>query len=491
MSEQLKSLTARSIKWNLVDRLSTQILYAVMGIVLARILPHEDFGLVGAVLIFQAFASLFIDSGFSSALIQRKNPTQSDYSTILWFNIGTAVIIYVVLWFCAPLIARCFDNDQRLIPLSRAMFLTFILNASAIVQTNRLMKQMDVRPIAIINAVGLIAGGILGICLAINGYGAWSIVWQTVVTAGTKSVLLWMTNRWFPDMSFSFSVLKSFFKVGVGVMFTSFFNVLFQNIYSFFVGNRLGMTQLGYYTQADKWSKMGITSVSQTLTSAFLPTLSAVQDDNERYCRAVTKMNRFTAYILFPAMIFLCLLAEPIFHVLFDTKWDMAIILFQLLLVRGIFTILSGLYSNYLLSLVKTKAIVAMEIVRDAAAFIALIATLPMMSATIDGNIVYGIEIMLLGQIIASVLTWVVSLVVAAKATGHIPYQYISHIAPYLLLTLISLLPAYPLKTIILTPWLLLISQLAISAATYLILNTVFNSQLQKELFRYLIKKRG
>ena len=343
MSQGLKSLTAGSIKWNIIDKVSSQLLYAVTGIVLARLLSQEDFGLVGAVAVFQAFASLFVDSGFSYALIQRKHPTRLDYSTVLWFNMIMSGALYVVLFFGAPLIADCFQGDQRIIPISRVMFISFILNASAIVQTNRLMKQMKVKMVAVSNSAGLFAGAIVGIYLAVAGYGAWAIVWQTLTLNFTKSLVLWLTSGWTPLWRFSMQSLRSFFSVGSGMMFSSFLNVLFQNIYSFFIGNRAGLRQLGYYTQGDKWSKMGISSISQVLTSSFLPALSQVQDDPERFARVTSKMNRFTSYLLFPAMGFLTIMAEPIFHFLFGTKWDPSIILFQLLLLRGVFTVLTSL----------------------------------------------------------------------------------------------------------------------------------------------------
>lgn len=141
----------------MIDRVATQVLYAVTGIVLARELSLEDFGLVGALLIFQAFASLLVDSGFAYALIQRKHPSKLDYSTVLWFNLAVAAMLYAVLFVCAPLIADCFQGDMRLVPLSRVMFLSLILNASVIVQTNRLMKAMDVRLVAASNSVGLLS----------------------------------------------------------------------------------------------------------------------------------------------------------------------------------------------------------------------------------------------------------------------------------------------------------------------------------------------
>ena len=172
----MKLRAARTIKWNVIDRISTQLLYAVTGIVLARVLSQEDFGLVGAVMVFQAFAPLFIDSGFSYALLQRKNPSHLDYSTAFWFNVSVALLIYVVLFFGAPLIASWFQNDTRLIPLSRVMFLSFIINALANVQTNRLMKQMDVKMIAVSNVLGLVVSAVVGIYLAVSGYGAGAIV---------------------------------------------------------------------------------------------------------------------------------------------------------------------------------------------------------------------------------------------------------------------------------------------------------------------------
>ena len=240
----LKSRTAGTLKWNVVDRVSTQVLYAVTGIVLARVLSQEAFGLVGAILVIQAFASLLVDSGFSYALIQRKQPSRLDYSTVLWFNMAVSIAIYMILWIAAPLIAQWF-HAPALVAMSRVMFVSFILNASVIVQTNILMKRMDVRMVAVSNSAGLIAGGIVGIVLALKGYGAWAMVWQAITVGAVKAALLWATGRWWPMMRFSWAALRSYFGIGSRMMATSFLNTVFQNIYSFFIGNRTGMVALG------------------------------------------------------------------------------------------------------------------------------------------------------------------------------------------------------------------------------------------------------
>lgn len=473
----------------MIDRVATQILYAVTGVVLARVLSEEDFGLIGALLVFQAFASLLVDSGFAYALIQRKRPTKLDYSTVLWFNLGAATLLYLVLFVCAPLIADCFQGDQRLIPLSRVMFLSLILNASAIVQTNRLMKAMDVRMVAVSNSLGLILGGVVGIVLAVTGYGAWAIVWQTIVLAAGKSLVLWTSTRWRPLMRFSWSALRSYFGIGSKMMLTSFLNTVFLNIYSFFIGHSVGLASLGYYTQGDKWSKMGITSISQVLTSSFLPALSAVQDSPERFRAMVSKMNRFTSYLLFPAMLGLMAMAKPIFHTLFGDKWDPSIILFQLLLLRGIFTVLNSLYNNYLLALGHGSAIVKLEIVRDVAAVIALAVTFPFMALTMPGDPVYGLRILLWGQIAATLLTWVASFVVTVRVTGVGPWRFITDMLPYFMQTIliipVMLIVAMPVGA----PWLKL-TVMAITALTlYLGGNHLFHSKIQREVLQYITGK--
>lgn len=486
---QLKTLTARSVKWNLIDRFSTQLLTAVTGIVLARILSEEDFGLVGAILVFQAFASLFVDSGFSFALIQRKAPSHLDYSTVLWFNMAMAVGIYAALFACAPLIADCFGGDQRLIPLSRVMFISFILNASAIVQTNRLMKKMDVRMIAASNAIGLVSAAIVGITMAVEGYGAWAIVWQTLTLNAVKSIVLWATSGWLPMAAFSWTSLRSFFSVGAGMMGSSFLNVLFQNIYSFFIGNRVGLVPLGYYTQADKWSKMGITSVSQTITASFLPALSEVQDDPERFTRVSSKMNRFTAYMLFPAMLFLAVMATPVFHCLFGTKWDPSIVLFQLLLIRGIFTVLTSLYNNYLIALARTRTVVAMEALRDGTALLFLLATLPVIAMTKGTDIMFGVRILLYGQLAASAITWAVMTVSVASATGRHFTALVADNVPYLIETLVICAVMWGESLVIGNCWMLLIAQAATAIALYLGINLLLKSVIQKEILQFLRKK--
>lgn len=481
----LKVTVARTIKWNVIDRVSSQVLYAVTGIVLARMLSQEDFGLVTAILVFQAFASLFVDSGFSSALIQRKSPTKLDYSTVLWFNLGMSVVLYVILFFASPWIADIFGGDRRLIPLARVMFISFILNASAIVQTNMLMKRMEVRMVAVSNSLGLIAGSVIGIYMAVSGWGAWAIVWQTIVIAAVKSLVLWLTGGWRPMRAFSLESLKSCFAVGSGVMVTSFLNTAFQNISGFFIGLKVGLVPLGYYGQADKWSKMGVMSLSQVLTASFLPLLSKVQDEPERYARMCCKTHRFTAYLLFPAMGLLIVMARPIFHTLFGTKWDPSILLFQILLVQGVFTVLMLLYRNFILGLGKAKLLVVTEVVRDVTAVAAIVAVLPYIGLETPDSPVEGLRFLLFGQVIASALTWGVSLAYVIKLTGRGVMAYLLDLAPYFFQTALIAIPCVIIGHLDYHPLLLCVMQGCVFAVLYLGINFLMGSKIQRDALAY------
>lgn len=427
-NQDIKSKTAKTLKWNSIDRFGSQILYAVTGIILANVLPKEDFGLVGAILVFQAFATIFVDSGFGSALLQKKTPDAIDYSTVFWFNLMVAVGLYAILFVSAPLIADIF-KDNRLIPLSRVMFLSFVINGLGIVQTNLLMKAMTVRRLAVSNLTALIISGMAGIWLALTGYGAWALVWQTIILALVRTGWLWLASEWRPKGVFSIESLKSIYRVGIGVFSTSFLNTIFLNIYPFVIGAWYSLTALGDYTQADKWSKMGSASLTQIFMATYVPLLSRYQDDNERYIHTMKQLNRLTACLVFPFMGGLAVMAPAIFHTLFGDKWDSAIILFQILVARGALTVLCSLYNNYLLSLGYARSLVLVEIVKDAATIVAIFATVRL----------HSLEWLVWGQLGAGIFTWAAVLWITRRATGYGYKLLTGGMLPYLILSLLAM----------------------------------------------------
>ena len=454
----LKHKTAGTLKWNTIDRVASQVLYGVVGIVLANVISQEDFGLVGALLVFQAFAIIFADSGFGAALLRQKHTSEQDYSTVFWFNLLVSVGIYFVLWFCAPLIADIFQKDRRLIPLSKVMFLTFVLNALAIVQTNRLMKMMDVKMIAVSNVIAQIVGGGLGIGLALGGWGAWALVWQSVCLAGIKTGILWIKGGWVPRYWIHKDSFKRIWRIGLSVFSSSMLNTLFLTVYSFVIGAFYSLRSLGVYTQADKWSKMGSASLSQIFTSSFVPLLARVQDNPVDFKRYMQRINRFTAFITFPVLAGLAITGESLFHTLFGNKWDSAIPLFQILCVRGILVVLVSLFGNYMLALGYGKRLFSIEIIKDVAIAIAILSTVWFES----------VELLVWGQLWASIATFIIVLFMVAKATGYRLSGFANDFLTFAGITLLMCVGCWLLSQLQLSPVVLLLVQIVGGAIIFI-----------------------
>ena len=476
----LKQKTAGTLKWNTVDRLASQVLYGVVGIVLANVISQEDFGLVGALLVFQAFAIIFADSGFGAALLRQKHTSEEDYSTVFWFNLIVSVVIYFILWFCSPIIADIFQKDERLIPLSKIMFLTFVLNALAIVQTNRLMKMMDVKMIAISNVIAQVVGGGLGIGLALGGWGAWALVWQSVCLAGVKTGILWATGGWFPRHWIHKDSFQRIWRIGLSVFSSSMLNTLFLTVYSFVIGAFYNLRSLGVYTQADKWSKMGSASLSQIFTSSFVPLLARVQDNPADFKRYMQRINRFTAFITFPLLAGLAVVGEQLFHTLFGNKWDSAIPLFQMLCIRGIFVVLVALFGNYMLALGYGKRLFSIEVIKDFAIAIAILSTVWFNS----------VELLVWGQLWASLATFIVVIYMVVKATGYSITSFLNDFLLFFGITLLMCVGCWLLSKIWLSPVVSLLLQVTGGAIIFLGVSKIRKAPELTEALAFFLKKK-
>lgn len=477
MSE-LKSKTARSVKWSTIDRLSSQLIYAAVGVVLANELSKEDFGLVGALTIFQAFALIFVDSGFGAALLQKKTPEERDYSTVFWFNLIVSVSLYAILFFCAHPIADLF-HDSRLISMSRVMFLSFVVNGLGIIQTNRLTKTMNMRPVAWANIIALVVSGLLGVGLALGGFGAWALVWQTLSIATVRTGILWIKGKWWPGWFFSKETFRDIWRVGGSVLSSSMLNTVCLQIYNFVIGAFYSLPLLGVYTQADRWSKMGSASMSQIMMSSFVPVLSGVQDNQEHFVRYMKRINRFTAFIVFPFMLWLTAAGEPIFHFLFQNKWDEAIPLFQILMIRGIFLVLSSLYNNFLLAKGKARALFALEIVKDGLIVVALLSTVWS----------YSLEWLVWGQLFASILTWVISLELTRRALSVPASDLLLDLLPFFAAGFVMALGCLALGLLNLKPFVKLLVEFGAGAALYAGILLIRGIDEMKEAYHILIHR--
>ncbi len=345
----LKDKTARGLFWGLMNNGAMQLLNLVFGIITARILSKEDYGLASDLAIFTAVASALQESGFISALIKRKDATPTDYASVFWFNTTCSLLLYVILWFCAPLIVLYF-HDGRLLWLSRYAFIGFFCASFSIVPRSILMKQLRVKEQTAIGMFALVLSGAVGIGMALGGMTYWSIITQNIVFVTAVSFLSWHYTRWKPAWRFSARPIREMFPFSCKLLVTNIFNCINNSVFTLVFGKIYTPVEVGTYSQADKWNKMGSQLITGMVQSVAQPMFVQVGDERDRLVRAFRKMLRFTSLVSFPAMLGLALVAPEFIVLLIGEKWLASAHIMQVLCVAGAFMPITALFFNFLIS---------------------------------------------------------------------------------------------------------------------------------------------
>lgn len=343
--QPLKERTEQSLFWSMLNNGTLQVLNILFGVVLARLLTPGDYGIVGVLTIFTLLAGNLQSSGFTQALINLKPPKDEDYNSVFWFNVIASVILYTVLWFCAPLIADFF-HQPVLVDVSRFVFLSFLISSLGIAQGGYLIKNMMNREVAIINFIALLCSGSTGIVLAFNGYAYWSLAWQQVIYITVLNMGRYYFVKWRPSWHIDFGPVKRMFGFAVNILFTNIINTLSGQILTFIFGRFFPIAQVGNFTQANKWNTQANTFVSGTMGQVVQPVLVNVAGDKERQKRVFRKMLRFTAFVAFPVMLGLTLVAREFVTVVLGHKWLDCIPLLQVLCIAGAFMPLYTVYQQ-------------------------------------------------------------------------------------------------------------------------------------------------
>lgn len=345
----LKDKTAKGLFWGGLSNGVQQLLNLLFGIFLARRLTPDDYGMVGMLTIFSLIAGSIQESGFISALINKKDIRHEDYNAVFWFSILTSVCIYTLLFFCAPLIARFF-NQPELTALARYSFLGFFIASTGVAHSAYFYKNLMVKQRATLNITALILSGTIGIIMAYNGYSYWSIATQNLVYISTVMIGYWFYSPWRPTIHLNFKPLKGMIAFSSKILTTNIFNHLNNNIFSIILGKFYSEKEVGYYNQANKWNAMGHSLISGMIQGVAQPVLAQVSDDTERQLRVFRKMMRFTCFISFPAMLGLSLVAPQLIVMAITEKWIASAHILQLLCIGGAFIPVSMLCSNLLIS---------------------------------------------------------------------------------------------------------------------------------------------
>ena len=339
MKDNLKERTISGMLWTAVQRFGRVGIMFVGNLVLARLLSPEDFGYIGMLMVFIAIANTFVDSGFGAALIQRKEPTQTDYSTIFYWNLIVAFFFCGVFYISAPWIAA-FYRLPDLVPILRVQSLVLILNAFSIIQLNQLTKQLEFKILAKVNLVAALGGVVLGILTAYMGWGVWSLVVMNLSNAFLLNVVVWYATKWKPMWCFSWQSFKSLFGYGSLILVSSLIETIYTNIQLLIVGRVFSAKTLGYFTQAKKMEEVPVIGLSEVVNQVTFSVYSQVQDDKQRLVNGLRKSIQAITFLNFPLMVLLIIIAPGLFRFLFTDKWDEAVPIFQMLCVAEmLFTI--------------------------------------------------------------------------------------------------------------------------------------------------------
>lgn len=386
----LKQQAANSVVWSAVERFSVQGVQYIISIVLARLLLPSDYGLIAMLSIFIAVSQSFIDGGFGNALIQKSGRTETDYSTVFFFNIVVSVVLYLLLYLCSPYIAGFYD-EPKLDLITKVVGMTLIINSLGIVQQTKLTIALDFKRQAIAALIAVAASGAVGIWLANNGFGVWALVWHTLLNNFLRVALLWLFARWRPLALFSVESFRTLFAFGSKLLLSSLLHTIYTNLYTLVIGKKFAAAELGLFNRASTLAQFPSSNLTNVIVRAVYPIQCRMQDDASELNRMFIIYLRIACFVIFPIMIWLCVMAEPLVRLLLTDKWIGAVPFLQILAVAYMWDPVMKINHNILNVKGRSDYFLRAEIYKKIAAVAILIATIPLgVTAMCFGLILYS-----------------------------------------------------------------------------------------------------
>ncbi len=471
----LKQKTISGVIWSIIDSFASNGIQFIVGIILARILSPREFGLIGMLTIFIALSQSFIDSGFTNALIRKKDCTQTDYSTIFYFNFVIGIIFYFILFFSAGSIS-IFFNEPQLELLLQVLGLGLILNALGIIQRTILTKNINFKLQTRVSVVASTLSGTIAISMAYNGFGVWSLVALTLSRFGFTSIFLWMWAKWKPNLIFSIESFKELFSFGSKLLISGLIDTAYRNVYYLIIGKYFAAVELGYYTRADQFQALPSKQLTGIFGRVSYPILSTIQDDVKKLRTAYTQIIKITMFITFVLMLGMSAIAKPMIMTLIGEQWLPAVIYLQMLCFVGMFYPLHALNLNMLQIQGRSDLFLRLEIIKK-------VLSIPMIII----GILYGIKIMILGMMLHTIIAYFINSFWSGKFIGYSSFDQIKDIFPSFLLAFTMAAIVYTIGNVIdLSDFWILVTQIITGAVLTIALAEIFklNSYLNlKEIF--------
>jgi len=467
----LKQKTMNGMFWTVSERISLQAVQLVVSIIIARVLEPSEFGLISMLAIFTALAQAILDSGFGSALIQKKDADQTDTTTIFYFNLIVGIILAILLAASAPLIAR-FYQQPILVNILRVLSLGLIFNAFSLVQSAVLTKNLEFKTQMKVNFIATLSSGLIGIIMGLQGFGVWALVAQLLTRKLFTAILLWVFNSWRPSFIFSFSSLKSMFSFGSNMMVNSVIGTIFNNLYQTFIGRFFSAADLGFFTKATTIETAMNHVIGTSLNKVMYPAMVPIQDDARKLKQAYRKTMRMSLFLHLPMMIGLSLTAEPLILILLTDKWAGSIPILQLLSLVGIFYPLTILNLNIIIVKGRSKTYMLLENISRGLTILSIIITYR-----------WGILALIYGQLIVSFISYLIFSHFSGKLIGYGHIEQIKDFFPILLKSLFMGSMVFIIDPLNISNHLLdLIIRIIVGIASYLIINIIFMSTDYQEI---------
>lgn len=359
----LKQKTLSGLIWTFIQQFSVQLISFCITIILARILLPKEFGILAMLSVFIAVGNSLLEGGLTSSLIRSSGLSQEDYSTVFFFNLGGSIVIYILVFMMAPYISAFYHQDILTLVL-RVYALDFILNAFFGVQNARLTKEMNFKIQMAIQIPSVFIGGLLGVALALNGFGVWSLVWMNLLQSFISTLLHWMYSGWLPSPVFSKHCFKQHFHFGYKMTLTGLLDILYRNIYVLIIGRYFSITQLGFYSRADSVSQLPVSNISAVINKVTYPMFATIVNDDLQLKRVYKKLMQQVLFWNAPVLIFLAVVAEPLFRLLLTSKWLPAVPYFQILCMAGVIYPLHAYNLNILKVKGRSDLILKLEMIK-------------------------------------------------------------------------------------------------------------------------------
>lgn len=476
--DNLKQATKKGIYWKAAGTFTTQGVGFVFSIILARLLAPSDYGVIGMLTIFITIIQLLVDSGFSQAIITKQDRTQKDLSTAFYFNIGVGLIGYAILYFSAPYIAD-FYNMPILSPIMKVMALGVVFNSLNIVQSAHYAIRLDFKTPAKISVISQLTTGIVGIILAYQGYGVWALVFQQIAGGILRLILNWLNVRWIPSFEFSKESFKYMMSYGSKVLGSSIISTTYDNIQPLIIGKFFSSESLGLFSRAQGFATLPSSNLSGILDGVTFPLLSKINGDIERLGSVYRRLVRLSAFIVFPLMIGLTVLASPVVKLLLTEKWYDCIPILQIVCLYLMWQPINAVNLNLLKAAKRPDLVLKLELIKKPVGLLLLFSSIP-----------YGIIFMCFCNLFIYIFSATINTIMTSKALNVPFWDQVKDIFPILLhsslMGIIVLFISYIIENNIIC----IIIGTLVGAVYYLLSARFFMFELLKDSL-YMIKRKN